>query len=284
MTGRRRVRGPGHRRDHARADRAGRGCWVLGRRADGAGAGHATDVSDPHAHPRSPDANAGESRSREPTGDGHPGRRGRVHRAAARRPAAHDRERTGGRPVRGRQPPGLRHRTTVRARDVAPRAGRSRGAQRGADPARQGPRADVDGDSHRDLLVADIGLLGPTNRKVGRVVLLRNDGKVRIRRGRAAGGRGASGVRRGGGPGRRRRPGHRRLRIRAPGREGGLAGADGGAGGSSSTSSTTGRGRYTPIRSTPTATATWTLQSRCPRSPRRCCCSATTARANSCGR
>ncbi len=36
--------------------------------------------------------------------------------------------------------------------------------------------ADVDGDSHRDLLVADIGLLGPTNRPVGRVVLLRNDG------------------------------------------------------------------------------------------------------------
>ena len=36
--------------------------------------------------------------------------------------------------------------------------------------------ADVDGDSHRDLLVADIGLLGPTNRAVGRVVLLRNDG------------------------------------------------------------------------------------------------------------
>ncbi len=37
--------------------------------------------------------------------------------------------------------------------------------------------ADVDGDSHRDLLVADIGLLGPTNRDVGRVVLLKNDGK-----------------------------------------------------------------------------------------------------------
>lgn len=36
--------------------------------------------------------------------------------------------------------------------------------------------ADVDGDSHRDLLVADIGLLGPTNREVGRVVLLKNDG------------------------------------------------------------------------------------------------------------
>ncbi len=36
--------------------------------------------------------------------------------------------------------------------------------------------ADVDGDSHRDLLVADIGLLRPTNQPVGRVVLLRNDG------------------------------------------------------------------------------------------------------------
>ncbi len=38
--------------------------------------------------------------------------------------------------------------------------------------------ADVDGDSFRDLLVADIGILGPTNRKVGRVVLLRNDGNA----------------------------------------------------------------------------------------------------------
>ncbi len=36
--------------------------------------------------------------------------------------------------------------------------------------------ADVDGDSYRDLVVADIGILGPTNRPVGRVVLLRNDG------------------------------------------------------------------------------------------------------------
>ncbi len=36
--------------------------------------------------------------------------------------------------------------------------------------------ADVDGDSHNDLVVADIGILGPTNRLVGSVVLLRNDG------------------------------------------------------------------------------------------------------------
>ena len=36
--------------------------------------------------------------------------------------------------------------------------------------------ADVDGDSHKDLVVADIGILGPTNRPVGSVVLLRNDG------------------------------------------------------------------------------------------------------------
>ena len=36
--------------------------------------------------------------------------------------------------------------------------------------------ADVDGDSHRDLLVADIGALSRTNGPVGRVVLLRNDG------------------------------------------------------------------------------------------------------------
>ena len=37
--------------------------------------------------------------------------------------------------------------------------------------------ADMDGDSFRDLVVADIGVLGPTNRKVGRVVLLRNKGE-----------------------------------------------------------------------------------------------------------
>ena len=35
---------------------------------------------------------------------------------------------------------------------------------------------DLDGDSRLDLLVADIGLLAPTNAKVGRVVLLRNKG------------------------------------------------------------------------------------------------------------
>ncbi len=36
--------------------------------------------------------------------------------------------------------------------------------------------ADVDGDGHQDLLVADIGIFFPDDRKVGRVVLLRNDG------------------------------------------------------------------------------------------------------------
>ena len=40
--------------------------------------------------------------------------------------------------------------------------------------------ADVDGDSHRDLLVADIGTLSRTNGPVGRVVLLRNDGTFRF--------------------------------------------------------------------------------------------------------
>ncbi len=36
--------------------------------------------------------------------------------------------------------------------------------------------ADIDGDSHRDLLVADIGAISRTNKPVGRVVLLHNDG------------------------------------------------------------------------------------------------------------
>ena len=36
--------------------------------------------------------------------------------------------------------------------------------------------ADVDGDGDQDLLVADIGIFFPDDRKVGRVVLLRNDG------------------------------------------------------------------------------------------------------------
>ena len=35
---------------------------------------------------------------------------------------------------------------------------------------------DIDGDSDQDLLVADIGILPPTNAKVGRVVLMLNDG------------------------------------------------------------------------------------------------------------
>tara|TARA_B100000686_G_scaffold87010_1_gene93821 strand:+ start:1033 stop:2331 length:1299 start_codon:yes stop_codon:yes gene_type:complete len=40
--------------------------------------------------------------------------------------------------------------------------------------------ADIDGDSLRDILVADIGVLGPTNRKVGKVVLLHNRGDFKF--------------------------------------------------------------------------------------------------------
>ena len=39
---------------------------------------------------------------------------------------------------------------------------------------------DIDGDGDRDILVADIGVLLPTDDKVGRVVLLRNDGAFRF--------------------------------------------------------------------------------------------------------